>query len=259
MGLPVFGFVSVHDVALDDGITRESGWLAGVAATGRAVAHLWRGTAGIVVPRSYERLPRWAAACAGSAAAGWPVQVRSSGGGLVPQGPGVWNLSLAWPAEGASPTGTDEIYRALTGELAAAFARLEIVAQAQAVEGSFCDGRFNLAVEGRKCVGTAQAWRRVDGRPVVLAHAVIVASADPAALTRVANRFELAAGGTRRYRAEALTCLADAWCAAHGQPRPPDDFDPRVVTVIAERFARLVPPRVHSETATAKETRHGPA
>src|SRR4051812_29386998 len=114
MDLPVFGFVSVHDVPLSDGSAREADWLAGVAATGRPVAHLWSGTTGLVAPRSYERLPHWASARARSAAAGWPVQVRSSGGGLVPQGPGVCNLSLAWPAPGAGPTRTDRIYRALT-------------------------------------------------------------------------------------------------------------------------------------------------
>ena len=259
MSLPVFGFVSVHDVALPDGTAREADWLSGVAASGRPVAHLWRGTAGFVVPRSYERLPHWSQACVHGAATGWPVQVRSSGGGLVPQGPGVWNLSLAWPAPGAAPTGTDGIYRALTAELGAAFARLEIVAEAQAVEGSFCDGRFNLAVGGRKCVGTAQAWRRIGGHAVVLAHAVIVVDADPVVLTEAANRFEAAAGGARRYRADALTSLAGAWCVAHHQAHPPDDFDQRVLTRVAERFARLVAPRVYAETSTTKENHDGAA
>lgn len=254
MSLPVFGFVTVHEAALHDGVAREADWLAQVAASGRALAHLWRGEQALVVPRGHQRLPRWAEACAATAAAGWPVQLRASGGGLVPQGPGVLNLSLIWPGGGASPSGTDAIYRALTGDLAAAFARLGIAAAAQAVDGSFCDGRFNLAVGGRKCVGTAQAWRRVGGRPLVLAHAVIVASADPAVLTEAANRFEAAAGSTRRYRADALTSLAAAWCDAHRQPAAPADLERRIVTVIAERFARIVPPRVHPEPATTKET-----
>ena len=254
MSLPVFGFVTVHQAALAGGVACERDWLARVAATGRAVAHLWRSTPALVAPRSHERLPRWAQACAASAAEGWPVELRVSGGGLVPQGPGVLNLSLIWPAGGADPSGTDAIYRALTDDLAAAFARLGIEARAQPVEGSFCDGRYNLAVGGRKCVGTAQAWRRVDGRPLVLAHAVIIATADPVALTQVANRFEAAAGGARRYRADALTSLAQAWCDAHREPTPPEDLEQRIITVIAERFARIVPPRVHPEPATTKET-----
>ncbi|HSB99711.1 MAG TPA: lipoate--protein ligase, partial [Burkholderiaceae bacterium] len=174
---------------------------------------------------------------------------------LVPQGPGVLNLSLVWPGDNANPTGTDAIYRALTDGLATAFAQLGIAVEARAVEGSFCDGRYNLAVGGRKCVGTAQAWRRVDGRPLVLAHAVVIATADPVTMTEAANRFEVAAGGARRYRADALTSLAQAWCEAHRERTAPADLQQRIITVIAERFAHIVPPRLHPESATTtKET-----
>ncbi len=245
MTLPAFGFVSVHRAPLPDGIACEGEWLARAAQSGRALAHLWHGPAGFVVPRSYERLPRWAAACVQSSTAGWPVQVRASGGGLVPQGPGMLNLSLVWPADSASPTGTDAIYRALTHELAEAFASLGVEAGPQAVEGSFCDGRYNLASQGRKLVGTAQAWRRVDGRPMVLAHAVIVASADPEQITDAANRFEAIAGSTRRYRAEALTSMAHAWSVAHRHEAAPADLEQQLAHAIAERFARVVLPHVH--------------
>jgi lipoate-protein ligase A len=246
MSLPTFGFVTLHEAPLADGIAREADWLVRVAGTGRPAAHLWRGPAGFVVPRSYERRPRWAEACAAAAAQGWPVQVRASGGGLVPQGPGVLNLSLAWRVEAGQAMDIDATYRAFTDGLAAAFARLGIAAGAQPVEGSFCDGRFNLAVDGRKVVGTAQAWRRIEGRPVVLSHAVIVVTADPVALTGAANRFEAACGGTQRYRAEALASLAEAWVAAHPGRVVPDDLERRVERALAEHFARVVPPTMHA-------------
>lgn len=251
MGLPTFGFVAVHAAPLADGIACEASWLAQVAANGRPTAQLWRGAAGFVVPRSYERRPHWQAARAASAAEGWPVNVRASGGGIVPQGAGLWNLSLLWPVETGSPVDTDAVYRSFTDGLAAALARLGVAAVTQAVSGSFCDGRYNLAVGGRKLVGTAQAWRRVDGQRVVLAHAVIVASADPAVLTAAANRFEVQCGGTARYRAEALTSVAEAWCAAHVAAAPPSDIDARLVHLIAEQFACLTPPRMHDPCPTA--------
>jgi lipoate-protein ligase A len=193
-----------------------------------------------------------------SAAAGWPVQVRASGGGLVPQGPGVWNLSLVWAAPGSTPSATDEIYRALTGALAAALARLGIVASAQAVAGSWCDGRFNLAVEGRKLVGTAQAWRRVAGRPVVLAHAVIVATARPDALAEAANRFEAASCGAPRYRSEAMTSVAEAWRLAHGDAPPAAEIEARLLQAVAEQFARLATPRVAPPAAATTMERSPP-
>jgi lipoate-protein ligase A len=235
MGLPRFGFVTVHGEPLADGPAAEGEWAERTAATGRAAAHLWRGTPGLIVPRNCTTLPGWAQAARRHA-----VQVRSSGGGVVPQGPGVLNLSLTWGMDASAPVQTDAVYAGLCAELAAALARLAIVALPQAVEGSFCDGRYNLAVAGRKLAGTAQSWRRIAGRMVVLAHAVIVADADPAALTDAANAFERDLGSGRHYRADALTSVALAWRDANRQPAPPD-HGARLVEVLAEQFARLVP------------------
>jgi len=230
VSLPTFGFVTVHHEPLPGGVACEAEWMARCAAQGRAAAHLWCAPPGFVVPRRYTLLPGWPGGVQGAG----EVQVRASGGGLVPQGPGVWNLSLAWPAPGAMPVDTTGIYRALCDQLAAAFARLGIAATPQPVTGSFCDGRFNLAARGRKLVGTAQAWRRLGGHPVVLAHAVVVVDADPAALTARANDFEGALGTATRYRVDALTSVAIE--AGHA------GIGPRCVAVMAEQFARVVPP-----------------
>jgi lipoate-protein ligase A len=244
--LPIFGFVACHDRPLDDGIAQEAAWMQRAAATGRAAAHLWRGVPGLVVPRSYERAPQWREACRASAAAGWPVQVRSSGGGLVPQGPGVLNLTLVWPVADGHGLDIDLVYRALCAELSAAYARLGLATHAAAVEGSFCDGRYNLAVGAAKLVGTAQCWRRLQGVPVVLAHALVLVDADPAALTGRCNDFEAALGHARRYRADAVTSVARAWPAAHGGAAPPPDLVERVRQVLAEQFARVLPPKVQA-------------
>jgi len=247
VSLPAFGFVSVHRQPLAGGVAREAEWLARSAALSSACAHLWTAPRGLVVPRRYTTWPGWGAAAAD--ARHGEVQVRASGGGLVPQGPGVWNLSLAWPADAATPANAEGVYRALCEALAAALARLGLSAAPQPVAGSFCDGRYNLAVGGAKLVGTAQAWRRVAGRPMTLAHAVLVVSADPAELAARANAFEVALGTATRYRADAVTSVA----LACGQADP--DIEARTLTVLAERFARVVPPR----TPHPLETAHGPA
>ncbi len=57
------------------------------------------GTQGFVVPGSYRQFADLPAVSAHFAARGWPVWLRRSGGGLVPQGPGIINLSLAWPVQ----------------------------------------------------------------------------------------------------------------------------------------------------------------
>jgi lipoate-protein ligase A len=235
--LPPFGFVCVHEHPLAAGIEREAEWMAAAAHGERAVAHLWQGTPGWVVPRRTTALAHWddVAAHHGSA-----LQVRRSGGGLVPQGPGIWNLSLAWPAAGATAADMHAVYAALCEALAAAFARLGVRATPQAVQGSFCDGRWNLAVHGRKLVGTAQAWRRFGAQQVVLAHALIIVGADPVALTDRANALEAELGHDRPYRADTLTSLARE---AHDLI----DLEARTLEVLAEQFARVVPPRPAKE------------
>lgn len=239
---PIFGFVARHAAPLADGIAQEGQWMRRAAATGRAQAHLWHGVQGLVVPRSYRRAPRWDEACAASAAEGWPVQVRESGGGLVPQGPGVLDFSLAWRVDAGREVGIGAVYQALCAGLAAAFARLGLSCGTRAVEGSFCDGRYNLACGGAKLVGTAQCWRRIEGERVILAHALTLVYADPQALTARCNAFEAALGHDRRYRADAVTSVARAWSAAHGGAAPPPDLAERVEQAIAEQFARVLAP-----------------
>jgi hypothetical protein len=254
MPLPTFGFVCLHRRPLTDGPGSEAQWARRCAATGRAVAHLWQGVEGFVVPRRYTTLP------------GWPqrprdlaLHVRSSGGGLVPQGPGVWNLSLLWPvpsaveghAPSATPTDTTGVYAALCAQITEALARLGIDGLApRSVEGSWCDGRFNLAAGGAKLVGTAQAWKRVaprdgaSGVPIVLAHAVIVVTADPVLLTERANACEAALGHATRYRADALTSVARCASGAPTGVAAAEGIESRTLTVLAEQFARIVEPHV---------------
>jgi lipoate-protein ligase A len=202
--------VEVIDASLDEP-QAELAWLDLALADGRPRAVLWHGAGGLVAPMSYQRHAALEAVRAAFGADGWPVRLRRSGGGVVPQGPGILNLSLAYPIDGPPGTLAEAVYMRLCDVLALALARLGIEAKPRAVEGSFCDGRFNLAVGVRKIAGTAQYWRRGGGRQAVLAHALLLVDADVAELTARANDFEAALGSGRRYRAEVLTTVANEY------------------------------------------------
>ncbi len=197
---------------------RELDWLE-LAQQGQATAAVWTGRQELVAPLLCRRFPDFAAACALSAESGWPVRLRRSGGGVVPQGSGILNVSLAYPCTRAPGDLADATYASICNILSEALAGLGIEAFAHNVEGSFCDGRFNLAVAGdgapRKIAGTAQYWRRAGNHYAVLVHALLVVDADPLALTAAANRFEAALGSGRQYDANALTNVSQAWSAAH--------------------------------------------
>ncbi len=168
---------------------------------------------GIVVPRSYQRSPHFVQACADLAERGLRVSLRLSGGGVVPQARGVINLHLAYPVDTDHPMRVaEDHYRRLCRIIADTLVRYHIRASCQNVQGSFCDGRFNLAVNGRKIAGTAQYWRRnraVGSRFSVLSHAVILVNACPLELTAKANQFEAALRSTIRYDAQRTTSVVE--------------------------------------------------
>jgi hypothetical protein len=64
------------------------------------------------------------------------------------------------------------------------------------VDGAFCNGDYNLVVDGRKLAGTAQRWRKMAPHTgaaeddfAVLVHAVILCDENLAALWQAGNHF----------------------------------------------------------------------
>lgn len=223
------------DTRFDESLMRHS------AKTGPS-ASIWHAPQGLVVPRTYVRSAHFDATCERFAADGWPVSVRHSGGGVVPQGPGILNVSLSYTVHGQPLDHSDAAYQLLCDLMAQAAARFGIQAHTRAVEGSFCDGRFNLAsghgANARKIAGTAQLWRRqpgTDGSYVqtVLVHGLLLVSTDVTVATYQANALEQALGHSRRY----LPTRAASMHELLSSPAPHSDgadFVQRVRSVLLE-------------------------
>ncbi|MFA5490325.1 MAG: lipoate--protein ligase family protein [Candidimonas sp.] len=212
---------AVHDARFDE-------TLIALAGQGKQVASVWQSPQGLVVPRTYAGRPGFDAARKTFQEQGWPVSVRLSGGGIVPQGPGIVNVSLAYEIQGKPMDHTNKAYLTLCAVIGDALRGWGIVSRPATVHGSFCDGRYNMAIgdgdDVRKVAGTAQVWRRSPHyrtdceRHCVLAHALILAAVDTQEVTRAANAFEAATGGPLRYRAERVASLhacAGATMAEH--------------------------------------------
>ena len=134
-------------------------------------------TPGLVCPAAYRNRPAFDEPARRSADRGWPVNCRQTGGGAVPQGPGVINLAIS-VAVGHGFT-IDDGYRLITRPISSCLADDGLTVTTGATPGSFCDGRWNLSVGGRKVVGTAQSWRPMrDGKIRILAHALILTQGD---------------------------------------------------------------------------------
>lgn len=206
------------------------------------VASIWQTQRSLVVPRSYRRYERFEAACAHFQQLEWPVSVRQTGGGIVPQGPGILNLSLAYGVQGPPMQHSESGYKLICAVLAQALGDFGIDAFPAAVQGSFCDGRYNLAVrhagDVAKIAGTAQSWRRRPGSTdghVGLVHALVLLDVDTKAVTEAANSFEAAIGSTQRYQADKVVSITELLGHA---PALQTDF----VGALAQRVVRVLCP-----------------
>lgn len=197
--------------------------LAPALTQGGALASIWQTRRSLVVPRSYRRFEAFESACERFALQGWPVTVRQTGGGIVPQGPGIINLSLAYRVHGPPMQHSEPAYRLICRLLADALRVMGIEAFPAPVEGSFCDGRYNLAVRRRsevvKLAGTAQSWRRIPGSRdeyMGLVHALVLLDTDTLAVTERANTFEASLGSERRYQADKVVSVAELLGTSQG-------------------------------------------
>lgn len=166
------------------------------------LARLWENPRCLVVTRRETRLPQYDAACRTLAVQGWPVIVRESGGTAVPHDPGILHFSLAFAQGTDQRYDLDQVYQALCEPLRRALAELGLNADYGAVEGAYCDGRYNLRVDELKVTGTAQrllAARAPGVQHAVLAQAMLMVQSDAAAGTDRVNQFYELAGDRRHY------------------------------------------------------------
>lgn len=189
-----------------DGLALEMDMLQTATATGASLAVMWEArTRALVLPERFTREVSFEPAARSSDTRGWPVVARKSGGGITPQGPGVLNVALCFslaPHETRSITGT---YGRIVTPLERGFAALGVTAAAMPVAHSFCDGDYNLAVDGRKIVGTAQRWR---GKTCLI-HALILTHIDLAPAVAAVAGFSDELGHDTKFKTLAHCRLAD--------------------------------------------------
>jgi octanoyl-[GcvH]:protein N-octanoyltransferase len=174
---------------------------------GRAV-RLWTNRQCLVTTRRFARMENFAQAAAASAARGWPVHVRASGGTTVAHRSGMLNVSRYE----TGLTGSIDIahhFEEFSLWLTNALRSIGVPASTGAIAGSHCDGRFNIVVQGRKVAGTACLLRQRHDLTGILAHATVWLDGEIDADIAAICDFERALGLAAAYRAEAHMCLSD--------------------------------------------------
>ncbi|HMO75956.1 MAG TPA: hypothetical protein PKD99_06195 [Sphingopyxis sp.] len=173
-----------------------------------AELRLWTNRQCLVTTRRFARLDRFEAAAAASAARGWPVFVRASGGTTVVHRPGILNVSLLMVRR-AGAVDIDRGYAGLGRRLVAALAALGVAARVGPVPGSYCDGRHNIVAGARKVAGTACLLRPAGARIGLLAHAAVTVTGDVFGDVAAVACFEADLGLRPAYDAAAHASLAE--------------------------------------------------
>ncbi|PTX60307.1 lipoate-protein ligase A [Melghirimyces profundicolus] len=186
-----------------------------------ATIRLWRGPQALVVAKKDIRTPKALRAARMMKQVDWPVYVRQSGGTAVPHGPGTLNLSLFLPRPKEMKWNIDEIYRMLGFPLMRMLERtFGLESCFGEVPGSFCDGRYNVVVRGKKIVGTSQIWKGgpaglTSKRPgYILAHATLLTRIDREQAVSALNAFYEMAEGTRPVYIDTVATLSSFVSAA---------------------------------------------
>jgi lipoate-protein ligase A len=171
----------------------------------------------LVMPRRLNRLPGFEKACEVSADAGWPVLLRETGGEPVPQSAATINIALVYapPRSEGDQSRIETGYRRLCDPICQLLDELGGVSSLGEIDGAFCDGRFNVNLDGRKMVGTAQRWRQSKGgsRPVGLVHGALLLDNERESMVAAVNRFNEACDLEQRVRAESHIALHEKFTA----------------------------------------------
>ncbi len=141
-------------------------------------------------------------------AAGWDIVSRRTGGAPVPQNSGVINVSHIYLWDEQEAYSTQRAYQAFCRPLELFFKPCGLNARVHATPYSYCDGDYNLNLNGKKIVGTAQrVMMRPNQEKIVLAQACILVEADLEKLVQPVNLCNQLNQKDEQVRAEVHTSL----------------------------------------------------
>jgi lipoate-protein ligase A len=224
----------IIDICTEAGLKAEQDLLASVCAGDADYGLLfWRpNDRALVMPRRLSRLDGFVEASETLSELGWPVLLRESGGEPVPQSPSTVNIALVYvqPSSDLDKDRIEKAYLRLCQPILDALTALGGNPSLGEVEGAFCDGRFNVNLDGRKMVGTAQRWRQSQGgkRPVVLAHGAMLLDNERLEMVNAVNRFNEMCDLEQRCRAQSHIALHELFDA------------PEFLTRLSESYSRLL-------------------
>lgn len=176
---------------------------------GNLIIRLWENVPCLVTTRAISRNPKFQYAAEHSAARGWPVFVRKSGGTTVIHRPGILNVSIVQNYGDEYPT-VEQGFAGLLVILQNACDKFGISSHIGPVQGSYCDGKYNLCVDNRKMAGTATRIIVKNRSRLVVSHASITVDGNILSDLKRIQDFERKLSIASRYSSASHTTLRAA-------------------------------------------------
>lgn len=197
-----------------------------------AVIRLWRNQPSLVLSRRDARHASFEAVKEHFIQKNIPLYVRTSGGTVVPHGPGVLNISLIFTDNHKKMT-LEHSYLLLCDLVRRALAGMGIMAEIRDVPGAFCDGRYNLSIKGKKVGGTAQRIKKHrEGHKNFLSHMCLLLDGDPVEICQTIAEFYHHSGMVAPLKSESITTLS--------RVRGPQRTDEAVLSRLLHSFEELL-------------------
>ena len=172
----------------------------------------WQSANGLCVTRKEHRLAGFKQAQQNFNSNGFEISTRRSGGTIVPQGGGILNITSIALQHG--PRNIAQSYQIFCKQLQIWLGDLGFETDIGPVKGCYCDGDYNLILNGKKLAGTSQRWIKGPAHDpvrdpltgsdenlsqsfIVLNHAVMLVTETGHAATRRVNDFRAQAERTQ--------------------------------------------------------------
>lgn len=189
----------------DLGLGRQEFLAEEISGNRQRLLLLWRAPRALVVGRSDTRLPHFSDAVDRLLAEGWPVLIRRSGGSACPISRGTLQIALAQAV--LAGTTIDAAYIEMANMIRTVVGSYGLEAATGRTSNSFCAGRYDISVDGRKVAGLSQHWRQRNGQVAVTTAATVIVEDDPGEIARIVNLFYRVTGSAECCSASAVGAL----------------------------------------------------
>jgi len=180
-----------------------------------SIWRVWQANEGICITAKEKRFASFEKAYTTFNSRGLEVATRRSGGTTVPHGEGI--MAITHIAKSTGPKNINQSYIQFCEKIQLSLTHLGFNTEIGPANGAYCDGDYNVLLDGLKLAGTSQRWTQSPSTnssapmrkktQIVLNHAVMLVSCDSADATHRVNQFHQLADNQAPFDAHASTSL----------------------------------------------------